>query len=74
MNEQQIITDTQWGERCSVKLDKLLFSTLQKLQIPTIIFINKIDRAGVNLERLYMDIKTNLYGSYVCRPCQGYFC
>ncbi|MCE9420632.1 GTP-binding protein, partial [Bacteroides xylanisolvens] len=38
----------------------LLFSTLQKLQIPTIIFINKIDRAGVNLERLYMDIKTNL--------------
>ena len=34
---------------------KLLFSTLQKLQIPTIIFINKIDRAGVNLERLYMD-------------------
>ena len=52
MNEQQIITDTQWGERCSVKLDKLLFSTLQKLQIPTIIFINKIDRAGVNLERL----------------------
>lgn len=24
MNEQQIITDTQWGERCSVKLDKLL--------------------------------------------------
>ena len=29
-------------------------------QIPTIIFINKIDRAGVNLERLYMDIKTNL--------------
>lgn len=24
MNEQQTITDTQWGERCSVKLDKLL--------------------------------------------------
>ena len=39
---------------------KLLFKTLQKLQIPTIIFINKIDRAGVNLERLYLDIKTNL--------------
>ncbi len=39
---------------------KLLFNTLQKLQIPTIIFINKIDRAGVNLERLYLDIKTNL--------------
>ncbi|RGD33534.1 GTP-binding protein, partial [Bacteroides sp. AM18-9] len=39
---------------------KLLFNTLQKLQIPTIIFINKIDRAGVNLERLYLDIKANL--------------
>ena len=39
---------------------KLLFNTLQKLQIPTIIFINKIDRDGVNLERLYLDIKTNL--------------
>ena len=25
-----------------------------------VIFINKIDRAGVNLERLYLDIKTNL--------------
>lgn len=36
---------------------KLLFNTLQKLQIPTIIFINKIDRDGVNLERLYLDIK-----------------
>ena len=33
---------------------------MQKLQIPTIIFINKIDRAGVNLERLDLDIKTNL--------------
>ena len=39
---------------------KLLFNTLHKLQIPTIIFINKIDRAGVNLERLYLDIKANL--------------
>ena len=45
---------------------KLLFSTLQKLQIPTIIFINKIDRAGVNLERLYMDIKTNLSQDVLC--------
>ena len=45
---------------------RLLFSTLQKLQIPTIIFINKIDRAGVNLERLYMDIKTNLSQDVLC--------
>ena len=67
MNEQQIITDTQWGERCSVKLDKLLFSTLQKLQIPTIIFINKIDRAGVNLERLYMAEMQSLHQQQLTR-------
>ena len=30
---------------------KLLFSTLQKLQIPTIIFINKIDRASMSTMR-----------------------
>ena len=45
---------------------KLLFNTLQKLQIPTIIFINKIDRDGVNLERLYLDIKTNLSQDVLC--------
>ena len=50
--ESRIILDTTGAEK--------LVGTLQKLQIPTIIFINKIDRAGVNLERLYMDIKTNL--------------
>ena len=48
------------NHRISPSQTKLLFNTLQKLQIPTIIFINKIDRAGVNLERLYLDIKTNL--------------
>ena len=36
---------------------KLLFNTLQKLQIPTIIFINKIDRDGVNLERFVSGYK-----------------
>lgn len=30
MNEQQIITDTQWGERCSLKLD-ILLSRVDKL-------------------------------------------
>lgn len=36
---------------------KLLFNTLQRLQIPTIIFINKVDRVGVNIDKLYSDIK-----------------
>lgn len=30
MNEQQIITDAQWGERCSLKLD-ILLSRVDKL-------------------------------------------
>ena len=39
---------------------KLLFNALQRLKIPTILFINKIDRIGVNIERLYSDIKATL--------------
>ena len=51
---------------------KLLFNTLQKLQIPTIIFINKIDRDGVNLERFVSGYKNKsvsrcpVYANY-CR-------
>ena len=39
---------------------KLLFSTLQRLQIPTVIYINKIDRVGINIDQLYSDIETVL--------------
>ena len=39
---------------------KLLFNALQRLQIPIIIFVNKIDQEGVNLDCLYSDIKTIL--------------
>src|SRR5690554_2941157 len=39
---------------------RLLFNVLQQLEIPTIIFINKIDREGVNLPLLYKDIAISL--------------
>lgn len=39
---------------------KLLFNALQRLKIPTILFINKIDRVGVNIDQLYSDIKATL--------------
>lgn len=39
---------------------RVLFNTLKKLQIPTLIFINKIDRAGVCLSNVYTQIKEQL--------------
>jgi len=37
----------------------LLFNILQQLKIPIIIFINKIDQIGINLNQLYSDIRMN---------------
>lgn len=39
---------------------KILFDTLRSLKIPTIIFINKIDRVGSNTKKLITDIKNTL--------------
>jgi ribosomal protection tetracycline resistance protein len=39
---------------------KILFSALSKLRIPTIIFINKIDRSGAQADALIKRIKTKL--------------
>jgi len=39
---------------------KLLFNNLQQLKIPTIIFVNKIDRTGVNLNELISSIESTL--------------
>lgn len=36
---------------------KILMRTLQKLNIPTIIFVNKIDRSGANTEKVVKQIK-----------------
>ena len=39
---------------------RVIFQTLRKLKIPTLIFINKVDRTGVCLNELYTDIKEQL--------------
>ncbi|PEW03146.1 tetracycline resistance protein [Bacillus cereus] len=39
---------------------KILMRTLQKLNIPTILFVNKIDRSGANTEKVVKQIKTIL--------------
>lgn len=39
---------------------KILIQTLQKLNIPTILFVNKIDRSGANTEKVVKQIKTIL--------------
>lgn len=39
---------------------RILFESLKALKIPTIIFINKIDRIGAAYEKLLKELKTNL--------------
>lgn len=39
---------------------RILFNALQKMNIPTIIFINKIDQYGINLNNIYQNIKEKL--------------
>ncbi|KXO02191.1 tetracycline resistance protein [Bacillus thuringiensis] len=39
---------------------KILMRTLQRLNIPTILFVNKIDRSGANTEKVVKHIKTIL--------------
>lgn len=45
---------------------KIIFNTLMKLKIPAIIFINKIDRDGVDLDKLYIQIKEKLTDKISC--------
>lgn len=44
---------------------QIIFNILKKLSIPTIIFINKIDREGVNLDKLYKEIEDSLDNNIV---------
>lgn len=39
---------------------RLIFNALQRLKIPTILFINKVDRMGVNLDAIYEDLRKSL--------------
>ncbi len=39
---------------------KVLFNALKRMNIPVILFINKVDRMGVNLSKVYSDIEKYL--------------
>ncbi|MEA5130203.1 MAG: TetM/TetW/TetO/TetS family tetracycline resistance ribosomal protection protein [Proteiniphilum sp.] len=39
---------------------RILFHALQSMKIPTLLFINKIDQSGVDLQKVYRDIKDKL--------------
>lgn len=39
---------------------RILFHALQKMNIPTVIFINKIDQAGIDLQSVYQSIRDKL--------------
>ncbi|MED1092454.1 translation factor GTPase family protein [Bacillus paramycoides] len=39
---------------------KILMRTLQKLNIPTVLFVNKIDRSGANIEKVVKQIRETL--------------
>lgn len=39
---------------------KLLFNALKRMEVPTLIFINKIDRMGVDIEKVITAIRTQL--------------
>ncbi|AGF55644.1 ribosomal protection tetracycline resistance protein [Clostridium saccharoperbutylacetonicum] len=44
---------------------RILFNTLKKLNIPTIIFINKLDRIGANSNKVLKEIKKNMSSKVV---------
>lgn len=48
---------------------RVIFHALKRLGIPTIIFINKVDRFGVDLESVYSDIRQ--YLADTCIPLQA---
>ncbi len=37
-----------------------LFNAIKKMQIPSVFFINKIDRIGINIDAVMADVKSNL--------------
>ena len=44
---------------------RLLFNALKRMEVPTLIFINKIDRMGVDLEKVIEQIRTYL-SPHIC--------
>jgi ribosomal protection tetracycline resistance protein len=51
---------------------RILMRTLQRLRIPTLIFVNKIDRSGANAERVLRDISGKLSSAIIAMgPTHG---
>ena len=46
---------------------RVLFHTLRKLNIPTIIFINKIDQVGIDLESVYQSVRDKLSADIIIK-------
>ena len=46
---------------------RVLFHALRKLNIPTIIFINKIDQAGVDLQGVYQSVRDKLSADIIIK-------
>ena len=47
---------------------RVLFHALQKMKIPTIIFVNKIDQEGIDLQSVYQNIREKLLMmSWLCK-------
>lgn len=44
---------------------RILFNTLKSLKIPTIIFINKLDRAGANCDKVFEEMKKTMSNKIV---------
>lgn len=44
---------------------RAIFHKIQQMKIPTIFFMNKIDRMGVNIDEVYEQIKLQLTGNFI---------
>ena len=47
---------------------RILFHALRKMDIPTVIFINKIDQAGVDLQGVYQSVRDKLSADIIIKP------
>ena len=63
----------RWGhlgdlrERWRAGPDRILFHALRKMNIPTVIFINKIDQAGVDLQSVVQSVRDKLSADIIIK-------